>query len=112
MNSGVSMLASPTNGVSEFGPKPFLAAPDEAPVERDADDVHGLAVADQRLDALGHDGLGLHRAALRPHPHPAALDLMPFSFASSSEISTKNSGCSIAFTRTCLVQKWKCSVSR
>src|SRR5437762_11011810 len=25
--SGVSMLASPTYGVSEFGPKPFFAAP-------------------------------------------------------------------------------------
>ena len=39
-------------------------------------------------------------------------DVMPFSFASCSEISTKNSGCITAFGWTCLVQKWKCSVSR
>ena len=57
-----------------FGPKPFLAAPGEAPMQRNADDMHGLAVADQRLDALGHHRLGVDRAALGPDPHPAALD--------------------------------------
>ncbi len=35
--------------------------------------MHRLAVADERLDALGHYGLGLDRAALRPHPDPVAL---------------------------------------
>ncbi len=35
--------------------------------------MHRLAVADERLDALGHHGLGLDRAALRPHPHPVTL---------------------------------------
>ena len=44
LNSGVSLLASPTYGVSEFGPKPLRADAREAPVERHADDVDGLAV--------------------------------------------------------------------
>ncbi len=84
------MFASPTTGVSELGAHPFLVRPIEAPVLRDADDVDGLAVADQRLDALRHHGLGLQGAALRPDADPAAL-VMPFSLASSSEISTKAS---------------------
>src|ERR1700742_191745 len=49
----------------------------EPPVQRDADDVNGLAVAHQRLDALGDDRLGLDRAALRPDAdHAAGLDAL------------------------------------
>ena len=111
MNSGVSMLASPTKGVSEFAPKPFFAAPMKPqwigmPTMWTVlpSQVSGLirlvttalALTEPRFDQT------------RTQP-PLA---MPFSFASSSEISTKNSGCRIAFTWMCLVQKWKCSVSR
>jgi hypothetical protein len=73
LNSGVSVFASPTTGVSEFGCHPFLVCAHEAPVLRDADDVDGLAVADQGLDPLRHHRLGLDRAALRPDADPAAL---------------------------------------
>src|SRR5262245_34172384 len=38
--------------------------------------------------------------------------LMPFSFASSSLISTNGAGCTIALERACLVQKCWCSVRR
>lgn len=48
----------------------LIPPPREAPMQRDADHVNGLAVAHKRLDALGYDGFGLHLAALRPHPHP------------------------------------------
>ena len=46
------------------------------------------------------------------HTRTQPPDLIFFSSASCSEISTKNSGCSDALTWTCLVQKWKCSVRR
>ena len=51
----------------------FLRRSGEAPVERYADDMDGLAVAGQRPDPLGHDRLRGDRAALRPDAHPAAL---------------------------------------
>ena len=35
--------------------------------------MDGLAVADHRLDALGHVDLGFHRAAFRPDADPAAV---------------------------------------
>ena len=44
----------------------------EAPVQRDADDVHGLAVAGHGLQPLGDHRLRLDLAALGPDPHPVA----------------------------------------
>src|ERR1700730_5895388 len=44
----------------------------ESPVQRNADDVDGLAVADQRRDPLGDDSFGLDRSALGPDPYPTA----------------------------------------
>ena len=71
--SGVSMLASPTKGVSELGPKPFCAAPVKPQWSGMPTMCTVLPSHVQRLDALGDDRLGLDRAALRPHPHPAAV---------------------------------------
>src|SRR5271169_6886741 len=64
-------------GVSDEGgqrvrAEALLCLTHESPMERDADDMHRLAVAGQRRDALGHDSLGVNRVAVRPHPHPAA----------------------------------------
>src|SRR6202789_4040769 len=44
----------------------------EAPMQRDSHDVNGLAVTDERPDALGDDGFRLDRTALRPDAHPTA----------------------------------------
>src|SRR5215468_10625412 len=64
-------------GVTHIGrerirPEPLFGYTGEAPMERNADDVHRLPVALERDDALGDDRLRFHRAAVRPHPHPAA----------------------------------------
>ena len=40
--------------------KAFFGLANKAPMQRHADDMHWLAVADQRVDPLGHHGLGLH----------------------------------------------------
>src|ERR1700680_2725778 len=60
-------------GRQRIGPKTLASAAHETPMQRDADDMDGLAVADHRLDALGHIDLGFHRAGLRPDKDPAAL---------------------------------------
>src|SRR5580692_9732581 len=56
-----------------IGPETLTGAAHKAPMQRDADDMDGLAVADHRLDALGHVDLGFHRAAFRPDADPAAI---------------------------------------
>ncbi len=71
--SGVSIFASPTTDVSEFGPKPFFVSPMKPQCKGDADDVDRLAVDQKRLDALRDDRFGFDRAALRPNAHPAAF---------------------------------------
>src|SRR5580700_6141170 len=60
-------------GRQRIGPKSLAGAAHETPMQRDADDMNGLAVADHRLDALGHIDLGFHRAAFRPDADPAAV---------------------------------------
>src|SRR5215470_3756294 len=59
-------------GRERIGPEPLLGDAHEAPMERNADDVHRLAVACDGDDALGDDSFRFHRTAVRPHPHPAA----------------------------------------
>src|ERR1700722_6243196 len=51
----------------------FTGAAHKTPMQRDADDMDGLAVADHRLDALGPISLGLYRTAFGEHPDPAAV---------------------------------------
>src|SRR5580704_13223297 len=53
-------------GGERIGAKALAGAAHETPMQRNADDMDGLAVADLRLDALGHVHFGFHRAALRP----------------------------------------------
>src|SRR5258708_23087292 len=69
-------------GVADIGrerirPEPLARCAGESPMQRNADDVHRLAVAGELPDALGDDGLRLHRAAVRPHADPrAGLDAL------------------------------------
>ena len=70
--SGVSMLASPTNGRQDVDAEALSGRTGEPPVEGDADDLHLLAVAHQRSDALGHHRLGLDAAAVARDLDPAA----------------------------------------
>src|SRR5271168_2774682 len=50
----------------------FPRSTGEAPMQRDAHDVNGLAVADQGPDPLGDNRFRFHRSAFRPDPHPTA----------------------------------------
>src|SRR5688572_4933685 len=59
-------------GGQRVGAEALARSTGEAPVQGNADDVHGLAVAGHRLDALGHHRLGLDVAAVARDPHPAA----------------------------------------
>src|SRR5215470_14104467 len=77
----------------------LLGLADEAEVERHSDGVHGIAGHLQRLEPLGDDGVALNRPAL-DETFTLSPRLIPFSFASFSEISTKNSGCTTAFMCT------------
>src|SRR6202035_3913261 len=60
-------------GGERIGPKTLAGAPHKTPMQRDDDDMDGLAVADHRLDAFGHVDLGFYRAAFRPDAYPAAV---------------------------------------
>src|SRR5215475_8002158 len=111
LNSGVSELASPTKGVSEFGPNPFLVTPVKP-------QWSGMPTMCTGLSSHWSGTMRLVTTAFAfteprfDHTRTQPPGLMPLSFASSSPISTKNSGCITAFGQTCLVQKWKCSVRR
>src|SRR4029077_17866038 len=69
-------------GVADIGrqrvrAEALLRPPHKAPMQRYADDVPRLAVADQRSNPLSHDGFRLHRSALGPYPDPpAGLDIL------------------------------------
>ena len=72
MNSGVSVVGVADKGRERIRAEAFFGLADEGPMQRDANDVHRLAVAYQRVDPLGDHGLGFHRAAFRPDLHPMA----------------------------------------
>src|SRR5437868_11181681 len=101
--SGVSMLASPTKGVSEFGPNPFLAAPVKP-------QCRGMPTTWTALPSQISGAIRLVTTAFaftdprldQTRTHPPGL--MFFSAANCSEISTKNSGCNDALIWACLVQ--------
>src|SRR5471030_716982 len=44
----------------------------ESPMQGDADDVHGFAIASERDNAFGYHGFCLDRSALGPDPDPAS----------------------------------------
>src|SRR5262245_981316 len=71
------VLGSFDIGVADIGgkrvwPKALSSDTHEAPVQRYADNVHRLAIANERSDPHGHNRLGLDRPAVRPHPDPAS----------------------------------------
>src|SRR5690606_7907009 len=103
LNSGVSMFASPTKGVSELGPKPLRAAPMKPQWSGMPTTCTVLPSQMSGLMRLVTTALALTEPRF-DHTRTQSPLAMPFSFASSSEISTKNSGCRTAFTWTCLVQ--------
>ena len=103
LNSGVSTLASPTNGVSVLAPNPARAAPMKPqwigmPTTWTVLPSHTSGVMRFVTTALARTKPRLLSTRTQP---PFS---MPFSFASAGLISTKNSGCSTAFTQTCLDQ--------
>src|SRR5215470_4959979 len=60
-------------GVADIGgervrPEPLSGCAGESPVQRDSDDVYRFAITLDGENALGDDGFGLHRPALRPDP--------------------------------------------
>src|SRR5215831_4514378 len=109
--SGVSMLASPTYGVSELGPKPLRVSPMKPQCSGMPTMCTGLPSQVSVRTRLVTTAFAFTEPRF-DHTRTQPPDLMPFSLARSSPISTKNSGCSEALIRACFVQKWKCSVSR
>jgi hypothetical protein len=109
--SGVWMLASPTLGVRVLARCPFLATPTKP-------QWMGMPTVSTSLPATLRVGMRLVTTALALIWPRLDLTvtlspfLMPFLAASASEISTNDSGCITAAAWVCLVQKWKCSVSR
>src|ERR1700733_134003 len=101
--SGVSKFASPTKGVSELGRNPLLATPVNP-------QCRGMPTMCTVLPSHINGWMRLVTTALAlteprlDQTRTQAPDLMLFSFANCSEISTKNSGCSEALTALCLVQ--------
>ena len=95
LNSGVCVLASPTDGRQRIGEESRLGHAHEAPVDRHADGVQDLAVDGQGPDALGHHRHRLDVAAVRTHLDPLAGGDADF-LASASPISTNCCGCMIA----------------
>ena len=73
MNSGVCVLASPTDGVSVLAPIALARLAGEAPMDRHADHMRRFAVHHQRTDAFGYIGLAYDDAALRRQADPAGL---------------------------------------
>src|SRR5204862_3016089 len=65
-------IGVPDKGRQRVRPETLPGGAGKAPMQRDADDVHRLAIATDPEDALGDDGFRLHRAALRPDPDPAS----------------------------------------
>ena len=84
----------------------------EAPMERHADHMRRLAVHRHRADALGHVGLAHDRRRASRTAAPSRPARCPSPSPAASPISMNSSGCRIALISACLVQKWKCSVSR
>src|SRR5262249_43990042 len=103
LNSGVSALASPTKGVSELGPKPFLVLPVKP-------QCSGMPTTCTVLPSQVSGWIRLVTttlALIEPRFDQTRTQLpvlMLFSCASASPISTKNSGWSDALICPCLVQ--------
>ncbi len=72
MDSGVCVLPSPRNGTKGIGQVAMPRCAGEAPMQRDADLVHGLVVDLQRANPLGHYRHRIDMPALARHPHPVA----------------------------------------
>ena len=103
MNSGVSVFASPMNGVRLFGPQPFLAAPMKPQCSGMPTTWTGLR--SQISGCRRRVTTALAQTCPRLPKTRTRLPLvMPRSSANWTLISTKNSGCNAAFTRLCLVQ--------
>src|SRR5262245_4265399 len=108
--SGVSILASPIKGVSEFGPQPLRVSPIKPQCSGMPTTCTILPSHINGLIRLVTTALAFTEPRL-DQTRTQCPEIMFFSFASCSEISTKNSGWVTALGCTCLVQKWKCSVS-